>query len=425
MHGTSGPAASVDGAQEATDRIVEWYRRELGRLTRGQVATLEWLRTHPELVVLPLTVLRTVVDVLVLHQNTDGPRFRAAGVAIWGPEGLTVFADPWLQVGPVYLAALGAAARALELVMSASAADDALWVLQAALVVLVAQVVAGRLARRHGSSSLLARWAVGLALGAGGVVPIASAWGHPEEPMVALLLIAAAVLAAVARPVRAGLVLGLAAGVKQWALLGVVTGLGQLRRRRAAVAISVATAGLVTAAVYGPFLLSGHVGTFTLVWDAPPEVAQGWLWARAGVTDWTSRLVQGAITAAVGAIAALRRPAHPELVVLTIVGVKLLLEPLPQPYYLSAVSVAFLVWLWTARGPAPLRGMVLATAVPLVLVAITGITPWFATWLAVDVAVGAALWWTLRTTRTGALGAPIHAADGSKDADPLNRTVSA
>jgi hypothetical protein len=70
-------------------------------------------------------------------------------------------------------------------------------------------------------------------------------FGHPEEPLAAALVIAAAVLAADRRPVAAGVALGLAIGTKEWAFLAAPAALAagardEWRRMLAPAAIAVA-----------------------------------------------------------------------------------------------------------------------------------------------------------------------------------------
>jgi hypothetical protein len=81
------------------------------------------------------------------------------------------------------------------------------------IVVLLARFAWTRGASLPAALSALALWMVAIVWGR------ALLFGHPEEPLAGALAVAAIALAAARRPIAAGMLLGLAIGTKEWALL--------------------------------------------------------------------------------------------------------------------------------------------------------------------------------------------------------------
>jgi glycosyl transferase family 87 len=77
-------------------------------------------------------------------------------------------------------------------------------------------------AMRHHGQAILARFVVGFLLLANPVTLAAIQRGHPEELLAAALVLGAALAAVSRRPFWAAVLLGLALGTKQWALLAVI-----------------------------------------------------------------------------------------------------------------------------------------------------------------------------------------------------------
>ena len=326
-------------------------------------ARARWAWARPGLVILPLAAI-LVGTLGALPPIGDDGMFCAAGMAMWGPGGLDTFAEPALQIGPVYLAVLGAMARA------ATAAHLPLYAtvgaVQAVLLTWFAMWTARRLARDAGVPPLPAVWAVGLALVLGGLLAEAGSDGHPEEILLALLLANGALDAARGRWWRAGLLTGLAAGSKLWAVLAggmLVRG----HRLRGAVVACLVAAG-VLALAYAPFALGGHVRTFEFSWDVLHHSWLGSLAHWAGLSDWGARVLQGGVAGLSGVALAWRGRFSPLVPVIVAIAVRLLLDPLRLPYYAGPLVVLLVVWAWSAgRGGA--WALVISSATPVVVLA--------------------------------------------------------
>ena len=107
--------------------------------------------------------------------------------------------------------------------------------------------------RRHGQSTIV-KFVVGMLLLANPVTLAAVKRGHPEELLAAALVLGAALAAVRRRPLWAAVLLGLALGTKQWALLAVIPVLlacGPGFRLRTA-----AIAGLIAAALFVPMAVA-------------------------------------------------------------------------------------------------------------------------------------------------------------------------
>lgn len=190
--------------------------------------------------------------------------------------------------------------------------------------------------------------------------------GHAEELLGAALCVGATMLAVGGRGVWAAVLLGLAVGNKQWAIVAVLPVLLALpapQRLRAGI-ITAAVAGVVMA----PLLLGGSaVQTTTAVATSSGGLAkplQVW-WFAGSVTDlpadsslpagtrapaqWVS-LVSRPLLVLVAALLSvawwrLRRPLHTALGLLALVLlVRCLLDPWTVPYYHLPFLLALLAW---------------------------------------------------------------------------------
>jgi hypothetical protein len=236
------------------------------------------------------------------------------------------FADPTLQSGPLQLVVTGAlrSTEALAFVVEVGVAALLLAVL-------------GRL----GVSSRY-RLVAGLVAVAVGLTHGAFVDGHPAEAISPLLWILAALEARRGRTVRAGLIIGLSAGLEVWGILGVPVLLLAPHLRDAAKGVAVAAATLVF--LFAPFLLVGRFGMLGYEW----RVGHGTLLALFVPVGthfgWPLRLVQAAAVLAAGTSVALRlrRSLHAVwLVPLAVVLVRILLDPVAYGWYwLEAEAIA-------------------------------------------------------------------------------------
>jgi hypothetical protein len=326
-----------------------WLTAELVRLAAQRPRLHSMLRAtwqRPVPVVIVLSILAEGALGAVIPEG-DAEWFRLAGTGMIGPGFLDVFADRGLQIGPLYLAALGLATRFLELlhlpVLFTLAAA------QAAGVAWFAMWTARRTARAVGAPLLPVQWALGLTLALGGLLAEGIGNGHPEEILLGLLLANAALSTRTGAYAVAGLVIGLATGVKQWGILGAGV-LVHGRRWRGTVIGSFVTLAVVLAC-YLPFALGGHMNTFDIAWGIRQNsllaVVAGW----AGSSDWALRIVQGAVSGLVGTAIAWRRHGSPLVAIIGVISTRLLLDPLRLTYYSGPLVAVGMLWMWTSDIP--------------------------------------------------------------------------
>jgi hypothetical protein len=283
-----------------------------------------------------------------------------------------VFADPTLQVGPLYLltvAVLAALGDRLGLPSELVVAGVLSAVLAASAVPLARQV--RRLARAEPAPPRIA--AAGLAVVLAGPL-CATAWSfHFEELATGVLLVTSALQAGRGRLAVAGVLIGLAASVKLWGLIGLgLLLLAPPGPRRAASLLRLTAAGVlsvtVLVATYLPFWWAGEVSTGDKAWRIAPPAPLALMWDA------------------------------PAVLVVTRVAV----DPYPQAYYLAPAGWAVVMGVWASSRREPPQDALAVSAAVLALWVVS---------LALDGALGAAtfglgsaacLAWLLRRSRTAA-----------------------
>ena len=236
------------------------------------------------------------------------------------------FADPTLQSGPLQLLVTGTA-RSTQVLA---------FVVELGVVALLL-VVLGRLGVSSRWRALLGIGAVAVGLAHGAFVD-----GHPAEAVTPLVWVLAALDARRGRVARAGLLVGLSAGLELWGVLGAPVLLLAPRLRDAVKGWAV-EAGVVVLQL-APFVLFGDFRMFDYEW----RVAKGTLVAVAVPVGthfgWPLRLLQAAVACGLGAGLALRlrRSIHAVwLAPLVIVVARIALDPLAYGWYwLEAEAVA-------------------------------------------------------------------------------------
>jgi hypothetical protein len=250
----------------------------------------------------------------------DAPLFVRAGRILLSHHWSLAFANPAVQGGPLQLALFGSLGRsetALALVLATGTA-----------LLVVAAV------RAVGVSNPAALGGAGLLAVASG---FAGAGGHPADAVSPLVWILAAVEARRGRAWRAGLLIGLSAGLETWGILGL--GVLALAPRRRDAGLGAVVAGVTALALFAPFVVDGHFAMLSFVWRVgTPSLLS--VFVPAGTAfGWPLRLLQGAFALAAGAAMArfLRDSPHVVWVApLAIVLARLLLDPLLLTYYLAA-----------------------------------------------------------------------------------------
>ena len=227
--------------------------------------------------------------------------------------GLDVYADPSLQVGPLWLAAIRLAGPALP------------WLVVAGGSALVAATL-WRLADGARHRTWLAAGGTTLVL-ALGLPSFAFTSGHAAQLLVPLLWLNAYLDARQGRGARAALLVGASAGLETWGLLGVAL-LLPLRARAAAGAVAVA------GALYLPFVLAGDFRMGDYRWTVADGTPVSLL--VQGEFPWSLRVAQGALALAVGAavvLAGRRSVAGGVAAAGAVVAVRLLLDPERHGWY--------------------------------------------------------------------------------------------
>ncbi|GEL97159.1 glycosyltransferase 87 family protein [Cellulomonas terrae] len=342
-------SSSPSGSPAPVSASHRWLRAELDRLDAQhprvhRAVRALWLRPVPFVIVLSVLAEGALGAVI---SGGDAAWFRDAGVDMVGPGFLDVFSQSGLQIGPLYLLALGLATRVLEalglpVLFTLAAA-------QAAGVAWFALWTARRVAQAVGAAVLPVQWALGLTLALGGFLAEGIGNGHPEEILIGLLLANAALVTSSGRHALAGLLVGLATGVKQWGIIGAGI-LVHGRRLRGTVVGSLVVAGVV-AAVYLPFALGGEMNTFDMAWGIPDSSLLATIAGWTGGSDWTLRLVQGAAAGLVGTAIAWRRRGSPLVAIIGVISTRLLLDPLRLTYYSGPLVAVGVLWMWTSDIP--------------------------------------------------------------------------
>jgi hypothetical protein len=240
------------------------------------------------------------------------------------------FADPSVQVGPLQLLVfrVGDLAGVLALVVQLGTAA-LLWVTSGRLL-------AGR--------DPWIRFAVCVAAVVLGLTYGAYQDGHPAQVVVPLLWVLAGCDAREGRTVRAGALVGLSAGFEVWGLLGAVVFV--LAPQPRAALRGVATEIGVAVALFLPFVLAGDFRMFEYHWQVNGDTLLGLVASPGTHFSWPMRMAQGLAALAAGAGVAwwLRRSLHAVwLAPLTVVAVRMALDPVRYPWYWLAVQTLVLL----------------------------------------------------------------------------------
>jgi hypothetical protein len=269
---------------------------------------------------------------LLVHPGDTGDLafFVHTSEKLFSADWANVFADPNVQVGPLQLLLfrLGDLAGVLALLVQVGVA--------ALFWVAAGRLLAGR--------DQWIRFAVCLVAVAIGLTYGAYQDGHPAQVVVPLLWVLAACDAREGRLVRAGALLGLSAGFEVWGVLGAVVLL--LAPRARAAVTGLATQACVSGALFMPFLLTGEFRMFDYHWRLNGDTLLSLVVEPGTDFTWSMRLMQGlaALAAGAGVALALRRSLHAAwLAPLTVVAVRLALDPVRYPWYWLAVQTLALL----------------------------------------------------------------------------------
>lgn len=315
-------------------------------------AFYRWIVARRVLVLAVVALARGLLDAMGVV-NDDARLFADAGSRLLSAGALDVFADSRVQVGPLLLlpfglVALGAKAVGLPVIAVISASIAVTFTIAVLFVLRFAASSEGKRVT-EGMELFVGLWIV-----LGGFTWTASTSGHPAEGFIPLLWILSAVMMRSSRPVVAGLLLGGAAGMKIWGVLGFPLLLLD-RDSRSALKATLAAAGS-TIAVYAPFPLFGRVATLDYSWAVKPQSPLAWVLSPGADFSWWMRLAQTVLIVG-GSFPLLpmmrKSPQAVWLYPLTIVTIRLLLDPLDYHYYWLPMGVSALVGFALSMNPAP------------------------------------------------------------------------
>ena len=265
------------------------------------------------------------VAVLVGGTGGDSYRFVDAGLTLLSSHWSHAFSSKYVQAGPLQLLLFGSIGR------SATAL--------AVLLALGTTVLLLATAEAVGVKKPAVFTALGLLAVAIGFTRVGYRWGHPADAMLPLVWALAAVDARRGHVVRAGVLIGLTAGLETWGILGVAV-LALTPRWRDAGRGTLAAAA-VSAVLFLPFVLGGHFAMATYHWPVRHPSFMSLFLANGTAFGWPLRLLQAfaAVTAGIVVARLLRQSPHALWVVpVAVVVIRLLLDPLLLPYYWAAVE---------------------------------------------------------------------------------------
>jgi hypothetical protein len=301
----------------------------------------------------------------------------------WGAEALPAVhalgEGDWsgfLARSPAYGASLVLRAPLLWGASSLGAGDGDVYRAGALLMLVPLGLLGFSLARRaavlHGTAA--AALAVGLTAGSP-LVYLALHTGHPEDVGAASLAVAGVLLAVSGRATSAGLVLGLAAACKQWAILAILPAMAACPRAWLRIPV---TAAAVGAAATLPVLLGKPDFAAAQASAASAGAifrSQTWLWPL-GVTDhdglfgptsapaWLAQLSRPLIVGLSLPLTALwwrlgdRTRAHDALLVLALLFLlRCTLDPWNVDYYFLPCALSLAAWEITDGRRLPIAGL--------------------------------------------------------------------
>jgi hypothetical protein len=184
----------------------------------------------------------------------------------------------------------------------------------------------------------------GLAAIAGGLTHGAFVQGHPAEAITPLLWVLAAIDARRGRAGRAGLLLGVSAGIELWGVLGLPVLLLAPSLRSAARGVAIAV-GIVVAQL-APFAVAGDFRMFDYRWRVSHATLISAFMPAGSHFGWPLRLLQAAVACGIAAALAVRarRSVHALwLVPLAIALARIVLDPVANGWYWLEVEALTLV----------------------------------------------------------------------------------
>lgn len=318
---------------------------EQARLAHAKLAHFYGLvLAHRLSALLVLAAARGILDGLTPFATGDFSLFSEAGRALITGRFADVWANPDVQTGPLHLLLFGlndilSGWLGYPLEMGITVAVS-VGLTAAALITF--RVVC-RSIGRHPTPGFEFYFGVMMILG--GFTFEAATSAHPGEGFIPLLWILVGLSARSQRPVRAGLLLGIAAAVKPWGALGVPLLLVDPVIRHSL--IGMATGVGVTAAAYVPVALGGSSsGLVGYRWTVHPQSPLILFVEPDSPFTWTMRLAQALFVVTAGALVSIigrRSPRVVWLCPLALAALRYLSDPLDYHYYWLTAGLIALI----------------------------------------------------------------------------------
>jgi hypothetical protein len=338
---------------EAAVSSADWLRREEERLFgRYATATQRFPRLFRFRVPLVVAVYLVVAFVA---QDLNGPGadafvFGFAGNTLFSAHWAQTFANPYLQSGPVFILLEGIGLRlGSALGLPYWCGGGMVTALAAALLMVVACRATFAVYGLVGRTAAAREFGVCVVFALTGGLWVVAMYAHPDDLLVSLLLLIGASRAAAGRHGQAGVLFGLAVGVKVWAVIAIAVLLVRASRRASI------HAGLMAAATvalcYGPFIVFGRFEMFRGSWQIEHDAPLNLIFHDGTNFSWGLRMFQAALATTVGLVVLLRtrrRNCAIWLVPAAAIAARLLVDPRNIAYYYVPVLVCLLLGQWAS-----------------------------------------------------------------------------
>ena len=329
----------MNGPDARLRASIEQYSSAHPKLT-GMYATL---LKHRVAALVVLSAIRGWLDSFPPVISRDLRLFSSAGRAILDGRLWDVYSAPEVQIGPVALIFYGLNSLLADTLGIRLEVGISIGVTVALTVLsLIVMRMAWRSIQRQPTEGF--ELFFGLVIVLGGITFEAVSSAHASEAFIPLLWVTAALTMMQGHAGKAGAFLALAGLLKAWGVLGAPLLLLSPSMRKWLNGTS--TMGGLTVLAYVPFILAGPLATLSFAWVVKPQSPLRVLIEPGTEFGWGYRSLQAFVIVTVGAIMTASgrgRAGTAWLVPLTMVGVRLLTDPLDYHYYILPIGVLGLI----------------------------------------------------------------------------------
>lgn len=309
------------------------------------------LGRHPYIVLALFGLIPGIALGLNRSLGGDLTAFRESGLNILSGKWSKAYDDAFVQVGPLYLILVACVTELARLVRIEMpfAMSLLIWVVSpVATVFALRRLFQSR--KLSLSTSLLLYIGVVVILGG---VKLTQTWLFLDEVLTGILWLLAGADAKESRGWRAGLLLGISAGIKSWGIIGAPILLMSSRRRGSLEGWVVQ--GSLFVAMYVPFILLG-AETMKQTWPIASYAPIHRLLGLEGNFTWEMRFAQAAAAGLAGAVFTFffrRTAAVVWAAPAVIIAVKVVLDPSVAGHYWQPVAITLLIGSATLVARAP------------------------------------------------------------------------